>query len=693
MSSKQTIVRVYMIYVLILVFAFAVLVKISFIQFLDGGELVEQADKQIYKTRIVKAPRGNVFADNDQKTSLALSVPRYEIRVDLMTIKESVFDSQVSLLADSLSLVFTEKSKDPWLEDLLRQRTKGNRYFLLNKSIRNDELNRIKKFPIFSLGQFSGGLIVLKENKRIKPDDLLAARTIGYVKENDSIYVGLEGAFNDQLKGQDGEMLMQRINGNQWKPVESEFSREPIPGCDIYSSIDINIQDVAEAALLKQMKNQKARKGCVVLMEVKTGYVKAIANLTINKDETAYNESLNHAVGLASEPGSTFKLASLMVALDDGKIEISDSVNMNGVYTFYNNSLTDPKKYGKNTIQFAFEKSSNVISKLIDDNYKDNPQAFIDGLKSIGLHNKLGLPIVGEGEPFIKNADHPKFSGLSIPWMSIGYEVEITPLQTLTFYNAVANDGVMVKPQFVKQIRYGNELRQSFDCEVINPKICSESTLSDVKKMLKGVVERGTAKNIKARGFEIAGKTGTSKIYNNKSKKGYESKYQASFCGYFPADNPMYSCIVVVQGPTRNIYGSIVSGTVFKEIADKVYALGNMDNKEVVVEDLYYPFSKHGNKQDMLIACSKMQIPIQKDLGVGNWVVTKAAEDGIQVKNRRIVNEIIPNVIGMGLKDALFLLEDLGLQVKVKGSGFVRNQSINPGQKAIKGQLIKIDLG
>ena len=692
MSSRESIVRVYLIYILILIFALLVLVKIVSIQFFNGGELVEQAEKQTYKLKKVKAPRGNIFADNDQKTSLALSVPRYEIHMDLITVKENVFNENVSLLADSLSKIFSYKKREVWLSDLIAQRDKKNRYFLINKSIRNDELARLESFPIFNLGQYSGGLIVLKENKRVKPYGKLAARTIGYVREKQDKFVGLEGAFNEELKGRDGEMLMERIRGNEWKPIKSEFSREPIPGCDVYSSIDVNIQDVAEAALMKQLMNQKALRGCVVLMEVKTGFIKAIANLTQNAAKNGYNESLNHAVGLASEPGSTFKLASLMVALDDEKIKITDSVLMNGTYRFYKKySLNDGNKvYGKNTIQVAFEKSSNIISKIINDNYKDNPQQFIDGLKQIGLDKKLGIPIIGEGAPYIKDSDDPMFSGISLPWMAIGYEVKITPLQTLAFYNAVANNGVMVKPQFVREIRFGNEVKSTFEKEIVNPKICKESTLKDVQIMLKGVVERGTAKNIKARGFDIAGKTGTSKIAIN--SKGYGSKYQASFCGYFPADNPMYSCIVVIQGPTTNIYGSIVSGTVFKEIADKVYALGNMENKEIEMEDLYYPFSKHGDKKDFVFASSKMKIPLKKESGVGRWVHTIANEEGVIVKNKRIVNDKIPNVIGMGLNDALFLLEDHGLQVKVIGSGFVRNQSINPGQAIIKGQLITIDL-
>jgi len=382
MSSRESIVRVYLIYILILVFALFVVIKIASIQFFNGGELVEQAEKQTYKLKKVKAPRGNIFADNDQKTSLALSVPRYEIRMDLITVKESVFDEKIHDLADSLSVMFNHKSKKSWLDDLLLQREKRNRYYLINKSIRNDELTRLETFPILNLGQYSGGLIVLKENKRVKPYNKLAARTIGYVRETKGKYVGIEGAFNDELKGRDGEMLMQRIRGNEWKPIKSEFSKEPIPGCDVYSTIDVNIQDVAEAALMKQLKNQKALRGCVVLMEVETGFIKAIANLTQDSDKMEYNESLNHAVGLASEPGSTFKLASLMVALDDEKIKITDSVLMNGTYRFYKKySLNDGNKvYGKNTIQAAFEKSSNIISKIIDDNYKENPHGNISSL-------------------------------------------------------------------------------------------------------------------------------------------------------------------------------------------------------------------------------------------------------------------------------------------------------------------------
>ena len=679
-----------------LLLALGIIAKIIIIQFVNGPELQQLAKDQNYVIKQVNAPRGNIFADNEQKTSLAISVPRYTVYMDLVTIKEKTFNEKVSILSDSLSKIFNSKSTVQWEHDLRYQRKKRNQYYLIAKDLNNNQINRLKDFPIFQLGQYAGGFISIKNNKRVRPFDPLAKRTIGYVNEknpDNPIYVGLEGAFNETLKGQDGKVLMEKIWGNNWRHVEGELSEEPIPGYDIYTSIDVNIQDVAESALLHQLQNQSAIRGCVVLMEVKTGYIKAIANLTKDKDQETYSESYNNAIGLSSEPGSTFKLASLMVALDDGKIKISDSVEMPGTYTFYDNNVLHDSKwggYGKNTIQYAFEKSSNVISEIIYDNYRDEPQQFIDGLKEIGLHKKLGLPISGEGSPYIKDANDPLFSGISLPWMAIGYEVQLTPLQILTFYNGVANNGVMVKPKFVKEIRKGNEVKEASYVEVINPKICNNNTLSSVKKMLKGVVDRGTAKNIKARGFEIAGKTGTSLIA--KGSSGYGNKYQASFCGYFPADNPMYSCIVVIQGPTQNIFGSIVSGTVFKEIADKVYAMGIMKSKKIEEIDPYYPFSKDGNNDDLTQVLKSMDIPLKKEKDLGDWVSSHTNEEIVNIKERKIVHGVVPNVQGMGLNDALYLLESQGLHVKVKGSGVVKKQSITPGKKVDKGELIIIDL-
>ncbi len=681
-----------------LVFAVAIFSRIVFLQLMGGGELSAEVAESTIKLKQIDAPRGNIFADNEQKTALALSVPRYDIFMDLESVDDQLFDDEVVSLADSLAFLFGDKSAFDWEQNLRNAKSKGSRYFPIKKNVNHIQLQKIENFPIYNLGQFKGGFIKLPKTKRVPPFGALARRTIGYYKPGTATSkeykVGLEGAFNDYLEGQDGELLMEKIIGNDWRPIPSESNKEPIPGKDIYTTIDINIQDVAHDALMNQMVAQNAQKGCAILMEVETGYIKAIANLTNDTINHTFRESFNHAVGMASEPGSTFKLASLMVALDDGKIKITDSVDMPGKYCFYETCLHDSRVggYGKNTIQHAFEVSSNVISKIINDNYAKTPQLFVDGLKDIGLHKKLGLKIAGEGSPVIKDASDKTFSGISLPWMAIGYEVQQTPLQTLTLYNAVANNGVMVKPQFVKEIRDGNKVIEHFGPEVMNYAICKPGTLKDVQKMLVGVVERGTANNIKARGFEIAGKTGTAKIAVNGS---YSNKYQASFVGYFPASKPKYTCIVVIQGPTKQIYGSLVSGTVFKEIADKVYASGLENTEKQSVEALAvmsYPYSKNGSKQELSTVFKKMKVPVNDNASQSAYVVTSTNDKGVSLGSKDIPGGLVPNVIGMGLMDALFILESQGLVVKVLGSGVVKNQSLNPGTKLSKGKLIILDL-
>tara|TARA_B100001564_G_scaffold231351_1_gene195397 strand:- start:198 stop:2291 length:2094 start_codon:yes stop_codon:yes gene_type:complete len=697
MKNKESLIRLYSVYFLVLFMGLGIVVQIFYLQIFKGEQLKSDANKQIFISKKVLAPRGNIYASNEQKTSLALSVPRYKVFVDLITIREQDFTDNISDLSDSLSVLIDRKTSNEWKLELENQRLDSNRYFFIARGLRNDQIERLRKFPIFNLGKYRGGCIIIKSNQRVKPYGMLANRTVGYAVENDgkkSILVGIEGAFNEYLKGQNGQMLMEKIRGNEWKPVDDELSIEPVPGSDVYTSIDVNIQDVAESALLKQLREQKAQKGCAVLMEVKTGFVKAIANLSFDPKTETYFEAQNHAVGLASEPGSTFKLASLLVALEQGKVEITDSVDMTGRYEFYDNYLTDGGKiYGRNTIKDAFEKSSNVISQIIYDNYKKEPQEFIDGLKEIGIHQKLGLSILGEGVPLIKESSDPTFTGITLPWMSIGYELKMTPLQTLALYNAVANEGTLLQPQFVKCIKKGSEIQKEYKPRILNASICSKATLRDLKVMLEGVVERGTAKNIKARGFSIAGKTGTSKIAQG--SKGYGNKYQASFCGYFPSKDPVYSCIVVVQGPTKNIFGSVVSGTVFKEIADKVYAQ-EFQKENIVLKDTLnrYPYSRSGDKMSFLVASENMRIPVE-DLSnkSKDWISTRTGKDAIKIIHKKMQKGLVPNVVGMGLIDATYMLEKYGLFVQPVGSGIVREQSIKAGLRINKGQKIILQLG
>ena len=697
MKNKESLIRLYSVYFLVLFMGLGIVVQIFYLQIFKGEQLKSDANKQIFISKKVLAPRGNIYASNEQKTSLALSVPRYKVFVDLVTIREQDFTDNISDLSDSLSVLIDRKTSNEWKLELENQRLDSNRYFFIARGLRNDQIERLRKFPIFNLGKYRGGCIIIKSNQRVKPYGMLANRTVGYAVENDgkkSILVGIEGAFNEYLKGQNGQMLMEKIRGNEWKPVDDELSIEPVPGSDVYTSIDVNIQDVAESALLKQLREQKAQKGCAVLMEVKTGFVKAIANLSFDPKTETYFEAQNHAVGLASEPGSTFKLASLLVALEQGKVEITDSVDMTGRYEFYDNYLTDGGKiYGRNTIKDAFEKSSNVISQIIYDNYKKEPQEFIDGLKEIGIHQKLGLSILGEGVPLIKESSDPTFTGITLPWMSIGYELKMTPLQTLALYNAVANEGTLLQPQFVKCIKKGSEIQKEYKPRILNASICSKATLRDLKVMLEGVVERGTAKNIKARGFSIAGKTGTSKIAQG--SKGYGNKYQASFCGYFPSKDPVYSCIVVVQGPTKNIFGSVVSGTVFKEIADKVYAQ-EFQKENIVLKDTLnrYPYSRSGDKMSFLVASENMRIPVEDLSNNSNeWISTRTGKGAIKIIHKKIQKGLVPNVVGMGLIDATYMLEKYGLFVQPVGSGIVREQSIKAGLRINKGQKIILQLG
>ncbi len=700
-KDKDILIRIYVVYILIVLFGAGVIVKLFHVQFSGGNALQSEANQLIYDMRTIEAPKGNIYAADEQKLALAISVPRYNVAIDPVCIQQKLWDEKIDSLSIMLSGLFPEKSPQEWKIKLENKRRDTVQYVLVKNKVNYSSLQKIKQFPILRKGKYKGGLIIVPVNERVLPYKQLAKRTIGYVRVSleDSNYVGLEGAYRNELQGRDGRMLMKKIVGNQWKPVQDELSIDPINGNDVYTTIDINIQDVAESALRKQLELQQAARGCAVLMEVETGHIKAIANLERAGDSNYY-EMFNMAVGRRSEPGSTFKLASLMVALDDNKIRITDSVHATGKYTYfrgtqYESVLRDSKHdgYGKITLKRAFEVSSNVISKVIDDNYKEDAQSFINGLKKIGIHKKLGVEISGERNPYIKEADQLDFSGITLPWMAIGYELEQTPLQTLTFYNAVANEGRMVKPQFVKEIRDGDRVVKKFQTKVLNEQICKPETLKDVQLMLKGVVKNGTARNIRTRGFDIAGKTGTVQLIDDNGE--YSDKHQASFCGYFPADAPKYSCIVLIQGPTKDIYGSVVSGNVFKEIADKVYASTieiNQDRDESIANELFFPKSKYGCKSELVKVLNELRVPVMDDAHESDFVVTTSMQEEIKIENRKVKNDRIPNVVGMGLIDALNLLENKGLHVRIKGSGTVKKQSITSGAPLVKGATITIQL-
>lgn len=682
MSNKSKISnRVYGVYIGIFVFAIMIVYKMFSVQLTadTGAFNFISAVSEVE----IKASRGNIFADDVEKSALAISIPIYELRMDLLAVKEDVFNDEVDSLAIQLAKVFGDKTTTDYRNELIAARNAKKRYYLIKRNISYAQMKEVKEMPILKRGAYKGGRIIIKQNERARPFNLLAARTIGYFNEVDTV-VGLEGCYKDYLRGTNGVQYMKNVGGGQRIPISDEYLVEPKNGMDIYTTIDVNIQDVAERALLKQLQEQNAQHGCAVLMEVKTGKIKAIANLSKDKNGN-YREMYNHAVGRATEPGSTFKLPSLMVALEDGKVKPSDLYNtFDGTIKYYDRVMRDAHEGGDGVIPTSkgFALSSNVVvSQVINNGYKKDPSKFIQGLRDMGLGEKLGVEIKGEGKPYLKDRTDSTWSGVSLPWMSIGYETKFTPLQLLTFYNAVANNGKMVKPQFVKEIRDGSKLVKKMEVEVLKERICSEKTIKEAQKLLGLVVEEGTGRNLKNEQFKIAGKTGTTQLADGANGYGGNSgvRHQASFCGYFPADNPKYSCIVVVAAPTKSIYGNVVSGTVFKEIADKVYATDiEMARDKSVLAKTHAPVSKSGFADDLNKVFKELGVVASIANPDAQWVTTSAQDSTIKTQKRTIGT--MPNVVGMGLKDAVYLLENKGYLVKVNGNGYVKEQKIIEGR-------------
>lgn len=684
--KKDILWRIYLLYFGVCLVGLAIIGKIAQLQFIEGEYWKQKAEERTTEFKTIEAARGNIYAD-DGATLLATDLPFYEVHMDVNAdpITNKIFNTNVDSLALCLSQLFKDKTPKEYKRQLVSARKEGSRYHLIRRNVTYTELKELKSFPIFRLGRYKGGLIVMQINKRKMPFQMLAQRTIGY-KMNEVKPVGLEGAYDNQLQGVNGKRLMQKLAGNIWVPVNDENEVEPQDGKDLITTIDINIQDVAEHALYEQLKAQEADHGCVVLMEVKTGEIKAIANLTKNKNGE-YIETYNYAIGESAEPGSTFKLASLMAAMEDGLIDLNDKVDLeNGATTFYNRTMRDSHQPSEQivSVQRVFEISSNVgVSKLINNAYAKNPQKYIDRLYQFHLNDTLSLEIAGESRPFIKSTKNKNWSGVSLPWMSIGYEVRVTPLQILTFYNAVANDGKMVKPKFVNEVRYRGQTLEKYTPTIIEEQICSKETIVKARKMMEGVVENGTAQNLKNPHYKIAGKTGTvQKVVDGRYSK---QAYGASFVGYFPADNPVYSCIVVISNPQKEIYyGGLVSAPVFRAISDRVYA-ANLDiHHEPELEKMPdLQFVHNGNPTDLKQIFTRLELKDYENiLETSNYIVAPVKEE----------ENMVPNVQGMGLRDAIFILENKGLVVKFQGRGVIKQQSLEPGTKVAKGSEIILEL-
>lgn len=714
-NKKDILSRTYLVYIFLCVFAIAILYKMCIIQFKEGEQWKAKAEAFNTKVFEIEAVRGNIFDVNGNL--LATSLPYYEVAVDINapSIDKKLFEAKVDSLGFMLANLFKDKTAKQYVKILRKARKSGDRYVVLKRNVPYKDLQTLKTFPIFKRGK-RGGLVTLQTNKRERPFKMLAARTIGMARTGIKP-VGLEGAFDTTLTGISGQRLMQKIAGDVWRPINDENEVEPKDGSDLYTTIDINIQDVAENALEKALKRNNATHGCAILMEVKTGEIKAIANLTRNgKDSSSYtySESLNYAVLNATEPGSTFKLASLMAVIDEYGLSLDEKIEVgNGEVTYYNKTIKDSHTPETSvlTLQRVFETSSNVgVAKTIVKYFSKDPQKYVSKINSFHLNRKLGLSIPGETAPLIKSPKGPDWSGVTLAQMSYGYETLLTPLQTLAFYNAVANDGKMVKPRFEKQIKKNGLTVKTFSTEVLVEQIAKKETIAKAKQMMEGVVMNGSGKGLNITAFKVGGKTGTAQIAKAGYKKGDgktaygeagNRSYQSSFIGYFPADNPLYTCIVVVYNPTKGgYYGAAIAGPVFKEIAEKVYStsldfMAPINNKQNVLTKA--PGSIKSRNDELLISSKALNIPVRSSAAEDNYVSRNHSDStavSLQASNleNQLKKGIVPNLNGLSAKDALFLLENSGFHVKLQGMGSVKKQSIEAGQKFNKGDKITLIL-
>ena len=667
--KKSILTKFYLVAAFLTLFLLAIVFRVFSIQYSEGDKYKKLSTELTIKQDTVYANKGNVYAADGNL--LATSMSKFTIRMDVVAaVKSGVFEKNVAGLSKELSKMLG-KPVAYYQNRLRKAKNKKSRYLLIARNVGYTDYLKMKQFPIFNKGVYKGGFIAEHKTVRAHPIGKIAERTIGYDDYRGG--AGIEGAFADYMEGENGLRWKQKIAKNQWKPINDVNEKEPVDGHDIITTIDVNIQDVTHHALLSKLQYFEADHGCAVVMETATGEIKAISNLGRTSKGTYY-EKRNYAVWESHEPGSTFKLPSLMIALDDKVIDTSTVVDTEkGRIFIHRKKVEDSRRggYGKISAARVFEVSSNVgIVKLIRKHYDDKPEKFISKLEEYGFTKPIGFQIKGEGMPYVPKPTDKSWNKISLEWMSWGYGVSVTAMQTLMFYNAVANDGVMVKPRFIKELRREDKTEKIFETEILNPKIASDETLKKIRKVMENVVIKGTADNIYSSNFSMAGKTGTAKKYIPRTKNakgewegGYYSMkhYVASFAGFFPADKPKYTCVVVIHDPKKEkgYYGATVAAPVFKEIAQKIYTSTPVDKQAVdeeiqfaAIDNLYQKFDKRLNKD------------YQK----------------------------VPDVSGMSGMDALSLLENIGLKVKLSGVGKVKSQSLKKGEKLVKGKTIILKL-
>lgn len=673
----------------------AVLFQIVNIQFVHGEYYRNLADSLTTTYRTIPANRGNVYDGNG--FLLATSLPYFEIRFDAhaTALKPDTFNKYRDTLAFQLSKLFKDENANYYAQLLQKARNNKNRYALLKRKVSYVDYVALRKMPMLKPGRKGGAMISIQSNKRVMPFQDLALRTIGYARDTSRAQsIGLEKTMDKYLSGQDGKRLMQRIAGG-WIPINDDNEIEPINGYDVVTTLDIELQDLTEQALLKSLQNNNALHGSAIVMEVETGEIKAIANLGLHDGN--YIEDYNYAIGEKTEPGSTFKTATFLALLDEYDADTAQIIHIgNSTWNINGKTVRDAEGHGNLTdvsMAKAFAISSNVATaKLAYKYYAEKPQKYVDKLKKFGLGDITGIELSGEKKPTLRDTKDPQWSKLSLPWMSFGYEVAFTPLQILTFYNAIANDGKMMKPFLVKEIKNQSRVIEKFKPQILQNKIASKASIIKLRRLLEMVVNKGgTAYNIHTNNIELAGKTGTTQL-NYKGENA--NAYQSSFAGYFPAENPKYSCIVVINTPRNGIYyGGLVSAPVFKEIAEKYYAKKSLKSEslnKILKDSIVKLPSMVALKSEANYLYDMLEISSHDVAKNNEFVHYISNENSVKGNAIKIVDNIMPNVIGMGLRDALALLENKKIKVKVSGFGKVVSQSKNIGESIKKGETVII---
>lgn len=709
----DTLWKTYVVYFLVLIFGLAIIVKIIVMQTRDNEELLKLAEKREYRVDTLEASRGNIISADGQL--MATSIPRYDVFFDYKAVDSAFFAQNIDSLCRQMARLFPKRNAMQWKAFFQEGKARKNRHYKIALNITQAELREMQQFVIFNRGIYKGGIIIDKKVKREHPYKDLAGLMLGMANEKKGYYFGLEGAYNDYLKGQNGQQLVRRIHHGGWIPVDSDDNTDARNGDDVITTFDIKLQDIVESALNNTLTVNKAEQGCAILMDVETGYVKALANLSLNRETGKYEEKYNVALAERYEPGSVFKIASMVVLLNHNeKMSLDDKVNIGtGPIKFSNRVMRDDHTFadgGICTVQEVIEQSSNKgTAVLVTKNFAAHPEKYVDGLYALNLNKKIGTGITGEAQPVIK---HPTdkdrkgnklWSNVSLPWMSIGYEVNVTPMQLLMLYNAIANGGRMMKPQFVSEIRRGDQTIVKYDPVAVNERIASPESIKKLQTMLEGVALRGTAR----KQFEncivgVAGKTGTAQYYDKDQGYSYHEPgigrklYNTTFVGYFPADKPRYSCIVMVSRARGAKWAAGgVSAPGFREIAEKVYAMriGTLEDDTLTLQEdeQWGPvLARYDKETSYLNSISKSF----SDFAIsGDWVTVESSENGqITVREAQLADRIVPNVVGMDITDAVYLLENMGVRTEFAGRGTVKEQSLQPGDTITTNSMIHLKL-